>query len=143
VAAIAVWAPFKDDKVSVGLARPFIERACARGSEIAAEMVLRYCGDQNRTDWTLWLVARDGQIIGAGATQMQEWPEEPKRLVLVVGAGRGLSVVQDVVREMELVARHNTARVLRIEGRRGWARVLGFEVIGRNAVGGWVMERRL
>ncbi len=125
------------------LAEEFIESACARpdaGPRTVA-MIRDLCP---RSDWQLWIGFDGDRPVAAGATQFQQpEPYGPKRIVLVACGGKGLRELIGVARQIERYGRFNGARRSRIEGRKGWARVLGYEVIGRSESGGFVMERPL
>jgi len=76
-------------------------------------------------DYTLWIVFRDGAVIGAVLTS---FTCEPQCKVLDISYGAGEDVKEwahDLYELMDDLAIEHDCRFIRIEGRAGWGDVLG------------------
>lgn len=141
---MSLWAPPRTFTAAFEAARPFLARACARtGADQTPEEILSLCADPKRVDWQLWLWLGRSGVELAGATQLQHPEGEEKRITLVSCAGDGLRHLVQVTRTIEAWALLNGCKLSRIEGRKGWARLLGYDVVGKTPAGAWIMERKL
>jgi hypothetical protein len=89
----------------------------------------------------LWIVADNGnEIVGAVVTQVFDTPNK-KIMEIFACAGNGMDeYLYEIMKELEEFARLNYCDLIRVEGRKGWSKVLkpyGFEETSI------IVERRL
>ena len=100
---------------------PHLSKALARQGEFGAEDVKALC---RSNAMQLWYVPESHALV----TQIQDKPLCRVCMIVLCG-GTGLAASEAVMSEIERYARAMRCDELRIEGRRGWARVLGYEAI--------------
>ena len=86
----------------------------------------------------VWIVARAGKIAGAATAYVTT----DGGVEVVLGGGKGLAWARELDPVLCRWARDEGAGFVRIIGRRGWARLLGMDVMARED-GQWVLERAL
>jgi hypothetical protein len=100
---------------------PMLQKALARQQELELDDVKQLCMNQSMQ---LWYVPDSHALV----TQIQNHPRLRVCMIVLCG-GEGLHQRGPVMQALESYARAMQCLELRIQGRRGWARVLGFEPI--------------
>lgn len=98
---------------------PHLHRALARQGEFRAEDIKQLCAGNVMQ---LWYVPGTHALV----TQIQDKPL-CRTLVIVLCGGAGLWQAPAVIRALEDYGRAMGCTEVRIQGRRGWGRVLGYE----------------
>ncbi len=92
----------------------------------------------------LWLIAdEDSKIIGAIVTQVSELPQKKVMEIVAFGGGEDNRLgefIHEAMEQLEEFARINYCDVMRVEGRKGWVRVLKPHGFKQEAV---VLERQI
>ena len=102
-------------------AEPLLQKALARQSDYTAEDFRGFCKNQLMQ---LWLIPGQHALV----TQIQD-KSLCRVLMIVLCGGQGLEFKDEAMADLEGYARAMACTELRIQGRRGWAPVLGFEPI--------------
>lgn len=104
-------------------AAPFLERVLARGNMMMSLADVRALADKGF--WKVWLLW-DGRVRGAGVTEVLQQPDGTK-----VCKARMFSTDADYRDEwlpklavVEAAAKANGCAVMKLEGRKGWERLL-------------------
>lgn len=100
---------------------PHLDRALARQNDFRAEDIKCFC--QNNV-MQLWFVPGHGALV----TQIQDKPL-CRILMIVLCGGEGLECAPAIMEVLENYARAMKCVEMRIQGRRGWGRMLGYEPI--------------
>lgn len=100
---------------------PLLQKALARQTELEIDDVKQLCMNQSLQ---LWYVP-DSHAL---ATQIQNHPRLRICMIVLCG-GTGLWQRKPVMEALEGYARAMQCQEIRIQGRRGWSRVLGFEPV--------------
>jgi hypothetical protein len=100
---------------------PLLEKALARQTEMGLDEVRQLCMNQSLQ---LWYLPDSHALV----TQIQNHPRLRICMIVLCG-GEGLWQRGPAMEALEGYARAMQCQELRIQGRRGWARVLGFEPI--------------
>lgn len=79
--------------------------------------------DLLRGDQRLWIVIRDARIIAAATTEIRTAPSG-NVCQITTCVGDNMANWRKFLPEMERYAKTQGCRVMRVEGRRGWRRVL-------------------
>lgn len=104
------------------------------------EPLLQKAVDRSRDEWTtddirfelmnrngqLWVAKRDGMIVGAGTTQIINCPRL-RYCLLKLGGGTQLQFYKWGIDIIEAWARSHQCDEMRVYGRRGWVRLLGYD----------------
>ena len=102
-------------------AEPFLKKALARQNDYTAEDFKGFCKNQLMQ---LWLIPGHHALV----TQIQD-KTLCRICMIVLCGGAGLESKDEAMAALEGYAKAMTCDELRIEGRKGWAPVLGFEPI--------------
>ena len=116
---------------------PFVKKAVDNGCTLSLKDIYHKLCEAKLQLWTWQTDAVKSVMITAIVVQ------EVKYCLLMTMSGTGL---KEWVRELPKVedwARSVGCESMRINGRKGWARVLGYTVTGRDSLGFYVMERQL
>lgn len=104
------------------------------------EPLIQKALDRGRFEWTtddirfelmnrnsqLWVGKHNGVIVGAGVTQIRNYPRL-RVCIFTLGGGSQLKFYKWGIHLIEAWARSHQCDELRIHGRRGWVRLLGWE----------------
>lgn len=98
---------------------PHLDKALARQGEFRAEDIRQMCAGNMMQ---LWYVPGTHALV----TQVQGKPL-CRTLMIVLCGGEGLEQASAVIRTLEDYGRAMQCTEVRIQGRRGWGRLLGYE----------------
>ena len=113
---------------------PFVESALERGSAFSKEDI--YEG-LRKTHFQLW-TWQTPSIKALMVTCIYE-----KSCLLLLMAGESMSEWKDSLPLVEEWAKDKGCQELLIQGRKGWSKVLGFEITGRDSLGLHKMRKAL
>lgn len=108
---------------------PHLTKALMRQDEFRAEDIRQMCSNNVMQ---LWYVPESHALV----TQIQDRPLS-RTLMIVLCGGEGLEQAPAVIRTLEDYGRAMRCTEVRIQGRRGWGPVLGYEPIAT------IMRKRL
>ena len=103
--------------------KPFVEKALQYNpGNFNSDDILRFI--KNR-DMQLWIIS-DGNIIGAGVTQIISYPRKKICLILLL-SGNDFESWKHLLKDLIPWAKSNQCSALELQGRPGWERKLKWE----------------
>lgn len=133
VVAVPPW----DVEVVVRNFRQLLEKACSRTTHTSLQdMTL----EATRREAVLWLVTDDGQPIAGGFTHVALRKDGKKVIeITAMGGSKARQWIEPMRERLHAFQKAERADLLTIIGRKGWARVLNVEPVGRHD-GAWIYE---